>query len=56
MKTKKGVIHQYAFCEQCGGKNEEYINGAARKWAYNHAKETGHRVTVETGSFITYNP
>lgn len=55
MKTKKGVVHQYATCETCGKKCEEYIGSAARKWAYNHAKETGHTVLVETGSFIKYN-
>ena len=55
MKTKKGIVHQYAFCHTCEQKNEKYIGSAARKWAYSHAKETGHKVTVETGSFITYN-
>lgn len=55
MVTNKGIIHQMAICEQCGILSEDYLNSKARKVAYKHAKEWNHKVTVETGSFITYN-
>jgi hypothetical protein len=56
MKTKNGIIHQIAYCQTCGKSKENHVASEARKWAYAHAKSTGHKVTVETGSFITYNP
>lgn len=54
-KENYGVIHQVAYCDSCGKSNEDYINGNARKWAWRHAKSTGHRVTVETGTAFQYN-
>lgn len=53
--SKQGVIHQIGQCE-CGLIWENYRGQKARKQAYAHAKSTGHRVTVETGTAITYNP
>lgn len=53
MKTNKGTIHQIARCHDCGKSCEDY--NRARKWAYQHAKSTGHRVLVEIGTFIKYN-
>lgn len=55
MKTAKGKIHQYAVCQTCGWENANYVNDAAKKAARQHALKTGHTVTVETGTFITFN-
>jgi hypothetical protein len=55
MKTNGGIIHQIATCINCGKQWQDYINQRARKSAYQHAITTGHTVTVETGTFITYN-
>lgn len=53
MKSSKGTVHQIASCSICGQKCEDHTK--ARKWAYSHAKATGHSVLVEIGSFIKYN-
>ncbi len=55
MKISKGRVHQYATCQNCDFECADYIASKAQKEAYKHAKKTGHRVTVETGTFITYN-
>ena len=54
-KENYGIIHQVAYCLSCDGRNEDYENGNARKWAYRHAKSTGHKVSVETGTAFQYN-
>ena len=56
MRSERGLIHQVSFCAKCGKRWEDYINERSRKAAYTHAKNTGHTVTVESGTFITYNP
>ena len=55
MKRKSRTVHQIAYCQDCQISWEDYINHRARKSAYAHAKKTGHRVTVETGTVLTYN-
>ena len=55
MKTSKGIIGQVATCTACGKLWEDYIRSRARNSAYQHAKNTGHEVHVETVSFIKYN-
>lgn len=50
-----GTVHQLAYCLDCDFENGEFRNHTARKAAYNHAKKTGHRVSVETGIITTYN-
>ena len=39
-------------CHTCGKEFEDYKN---RRQAYNHAKNTGHRVSVEISSNFIYN-
>jgi hypothetical protein len=53
MKTTRGITHRIATCFTCGKEWQNYKT--ARQLAYNHAKKTGHKVTIETGYFITYN-
>jgi len=55
MKNNTHTTHQLAYCYECDWSNEEYKNYKARKEAYKHAKKTGHKVIVETGSCTTYN-
>jgi len=54
-KENYGVIHQTAYCNECGKSNDNYDDQRARKWGYAHAKATGHKVTVETGTAFQYN-
>lgn len=57
MKIKKNFAHQIAYCYDCDF-NEEWDaveKLIPREKAYNHAKKTWHRVTVETWTFINYN-
>lgn len=55
MKIRRNCPHQIAYCYVCGEKWEDYVKQHTRKNAYAHAKRTGHKVTVETGTTITYN-
>ncbi len=55
MKTRTFTVHQIAICFTCGKRWEDYINHKARKSAYQHAKKTGHDVSVETGLVTRYN-
>ena len=52
---RRTIVHQIATCFTCGKVWEDYINSRARKNGYAHAKKTGHKVIVETGTAIRYN-
>ncbi len=54
-ERKKRIVHQIAYCLDCDKKWEDYINSKARKQAYKHAKNTGHRTRGETGTSFHYN-
>lgn len=53
--AQRKIIHQISYCHDCDFREENYRNGKARKKGYIHAKNTGHTVTVETGTATTYN-
>jgi len=53
MKHTQHKIHCIAWCHDCAITWEEWTT--ARKQAYAHAKETGHRVNGEIGFAFQYN-
>ena len=55
MESRTRTTSQIARCTTCEKIWEDYINHRARKSAYNHAKTTGHKVSVETAIVTTYN-
>ncbi len=53
-RTRKNIIHAVADCENC-----KFVAGyflTAVQLGREHAKKTGHKVTVETGNTWIYNP
>lgn len=57
-RSKKVKIHKMygnsvvGHCTDCGEEFEDYLR---LKQAYNHAKKTGHKVSVEITSVTHYN-
>jgi len=49
------IVHQVAHCYVCEKEWQDYRGQNARKQAYDHARKTGHKVVVETGTAVTYN-
>ena len=56
-----GILHLVASCNECswetgwGGEASGLTQAQIRNNAKAHVRETGHEVTVETGSAITYS-
>jgi hypothetical protein len=50
----KNVVHQLATCMECDWVNSDYKNGAAKKAAKRHNRQTGHRVVGETAIAWSY--
>lgn len=53
MKISSGKVHSIFHCHTCGLEWQDFKN--ARKNAYSHAKNKGHRVTGEVGFYYHYN-
>ena len=53
MKNESGTTSEIFTCYTCGKQWEDYNN--ARKKAYHHAKNTGHRVSGEVVKKYSYN-
>ncbi len=49
-----GVIHRLSFCQVCDAQYDLFSDPDGRKKMYQHIRDTGHKVTVETGSSCTY--
>lgn len=59
--TRYGAVHFHAVCGECGWTaailTERYRTAQdVRNAVYKHIKETGHSVTVESGSSTKYEP
>lgn len=52
--NRQGIIHHSSFCAQCDFNGDDISLDKTRKNAKNHAKETGHKTTIETGSSTEY--
>lgn len=48
-KTPQRMIHCIAHCQVCFNQNEDVDR--AEKWAREHTKDTGHRVSIEKGMY-----
>lgn len=56
---RRGIIHMIAYCDQCkwddawgdGDRSQSAVRRAAKR----HAHNTGHTVTLETGTSTTYS-
>jgi len=48
------LVHAVAYCQECDWKCEDYH--IAVRAARDHARQTGHKIVVETGYAQTYNP
>jgi hypothetical protein len=51
--SKKTLIHAIADCSECDFHAEDYLMASEK--ARDHARNTGHRVTLEQGYATTFN-
>lgn len=50
---RQGIIHRIAHCQNCDWQEEDWKKALNK--ARKHATETGHKVSIETGVWGTYN-